>query len=379
MFSKIAFKNTLRSIRDYAVYFFTMTLGVCLFYMFNSIGDQQAMLVLSESQKENVQQLTEMLGYISVFVSFILGFLILYANRFLIRRRKKEMGIYLTLGMSRFRVSAMLIAETFLIGIFSLAVGITLGIFGAQALSVFTARMFQANLSGFYFIFSKEACLKTILYFGVIFLVIMAFNTISVSRLRLIDLIYADRQNENFRVKRLWISVVVFLVSICCLGTAYAIVLKNGMFHETLLLAIILGIIGTLLFFFSLSGFLLRLMQAGKKHYFKNLNMFVLRQINARINTAFLSISVICLMLFVTICTLAGGMSISNLVATQNEMDMPYDISFVCYFGGGAEIPEDMAARMEKAGVPLKEYSKASSQVDLLSTEISHAEMAKGI
>ena len=107
--------------------------------------------------------------------------------------------------------------------------------------------------------------------------------------------------------------------------------------------------------------------------------MFVLRQINARINTAFLSISVICLMLFVTICTLAGGMSISNLVATQNEMDMPYDISFVCYFGGGAEIPEDMAARMEKAGVPLKEYSKASSQVDLLSTEISHAEMAKGI
>lgn len=154
MFSKIAFKNTLRSIRDYAVYFFTMTLGVCLFYMFNSIGDQQAMLVLSESQKENVQQLTEMLGYISVFVSFILGFLILYANRFLIRRRKKEMGIYLTLGMSRFRVSAMLIAETFLIGIFSLAVGITLGIFGAQALSVFTARMFQANLSGFYFIFS---------------------------------------------------------------------------------------------------------------------------------------------------------------------------------------------------------------------------------
>ncbi|MFR8002117.1 MAG: FtsX-like permease family protein [Hydrogeniiclostridium sp.] len=379
MFSKIAFKNTLRSIRDYAVYFFTMTLGVCLFYMFNSIGDQQAMLVLSESQKKNVQQLTEMLGYISVFVSFILGFLILYANRFLIRRRKKEMGIYLTLGMSRFRVSAMLIAETFLIGIFSLAVGITLGIFGAQALSVFTARMFQANLSGFYFIFSKEACLKTILYFGVIFLVIMAFNTISVSRLRLIDLIYADRQNENFRVKRLWISVVVFLVSVCCLGIAYAIVLKNGMFHETLLLAIILGIIGTLFFFFSLSGFLLRLMQAGKKHYYKNLNMFVLRQINARINTAFLSISVICLMLFVTICTLAGGMSISNLVATQNEMDMPYDISFVCYFGGGAKIPEDMAARMEKAGVPLKEYSKARSQVELLSTEISHAEMAKGI
>ncbi len=379
MFSKLAFKNTVRSIRDYAVYFFTMTLGVCLFYMFNPMGDQQAMLVLSESQKENVQQLTEMLGYISVFVSFILGFLILYANRFLIRRRKKEMGIYLTLGMSRFRISGMLIAETFLIGIFSLAVGITLGVFGAQALSVFTARMFQADLSGFYFMFSREACLKTVLYFSVIFLVIMAFNTISVSRLRLIDLIYADRQNENFRVKRLWISVVVFLVSVCCLGIAYAIVLKNGMFHESLLMAVILGILGTILFFFSLSGFLLRLVQAGKKHYFKNLNMFVLRQINARINTAFLSISVICLMLFVTICTLAGGMSISNLVAGQNETDMPYDITFVCYFGDETEIPEDMAKRMEDAGVPLEEYSKAHAQVDLLSTDISCAEMAKGV
>ncbi len=379
MFSKIAFKNTMRSIRDYAVYFFTMTLGVCLFYMFNSIGEQQAMLVLSETQKQNVQRLTEMMGYVSIFVSFILGFLILYANRFLIRRRKKEMGIYLTLGMSRFRISGMLIGETLLIGIFSLGIGLLVGTFGAQALSVFTARLFQADLSGFYFIFSREACLKTVLYFGVIFLVIMAFNTVSVSRLRLIELLYADRQNEKYRVKNLWISVAVFVLSILCLGTAYAIVLKDGMFQESLSTAVILGIIGTVLFFFSLSGFLLRLMQAGKKWYYKNLNMFVLRQINARINTAFLSISVICLMLFVTICTLAGGMSISNLVASQNEIDMPYDISFTCYPVEDIQLPEDMGARMEEKGIPLGKYAKARSQVTVYMTDISHMEMAQGI
>ena len=95
MFFKLALKNVTKSIKDYTVYFLTMTFGVCLFYMFNSIDSQTAMLQLSASQYESMKMLTQAISYVSIFISIILGFLIVYANQFLIKRRKKELGVYM--------------------------------------------------------------------------------------------------------------------------------------------------------------------------------------------------------------------------------------------------------------------------------------------
>ena len=86
-----------KSLKDYAIYFLTLVLGVAIFYMFNSIDSQQAMIRVSESQREIIKLMIEVLGYISIFVAVILGLLIVYANNFLINRRKKEFGIYMTL------------------------------------------------------------------------------------------------------------------------------------------------------------------------------------------------------------------------------------------------------------------------------------------
>ncbi len=124
MLFKLSLKNMRKSIKDYAIYFLTLVLGVAIFYMFNSLDSQQAMLQVSQSQKEIIKLMISMLGMVSVFVAIILGLLIVYANNFLINRRKKEFGIYMSLGMGKRQISKIILMETIFVGIISLIIGL---------------------------------------------------------------------------------------------------------------------------------------------------------------------------------------------------------------------------------------------------------------
>lgn len=343
MYFNLSIKNVKKSFKDYTLYFLTLTFSVCIFYVFNSIEAQKAMLVISESAVQMLRTITLLIGYISVFISFILGFLIVYANNFLIKRRKKEIGIYLTLGMEKRKVARMLVSETFIIGIVSLATGLLAGIFLSQGLSVVTARLFEVDMSGYRFIFSSAAFVKTVLYFSAMFLVVIIFCTISISKYKLIDLINAERQNERQRIRNPILTMVLFVLSVGCLGTAYGLVLKNGIqeFNGMLAFEMSLGALGTFLFFASLSGFFLKLLQYNKKMYLKGLNAFILRQINSRVNTAHISMSFICLMLFCTIGVLSTGLGANSALNDGYKYCAPYDASF--YVEGDTNISDKFA------------------------------------
>ncbi len=330
MLTKLVFKNVGKSMQDYTVYFFTLVFGVSIFYMFNSIYAQQNIMVVTEILTDSMIALRKILSVISVFVAIILGFLIVYANSFFIRRRKKEMGIYMTLGMSKGKISTILVLETFLMGLLALIAGLFIGVFGSQFMSVFTAKIFEADMTAYKFIFSPDAALKSILYFAVIFLTVIIFNTIAVSKYKLIDLIYGGRKNESLKIRSTKLSVLVFLVSIVFLGTAYALVLKNGIINinRIFLLSIILGTAGSLLFFFSLSGILTKLVQSNKKLYYKNLTMFVTRQLTSKINTNFISISVVSIVLLLVIGIFSTGYSMKNILSADLKETAPYDVSF---------------------------------------------------
>lgn len=353
MFFKLAVKNVRKSLRDYTLYFLTLSFSVCIFYVFNSIEAQKAMMSISASTADILKTITMLIGYISIFVSFILGFLIVYANNFLIRRRKKEIGIYLTLGMKKSRVSRMLVSETFIIGVISLAAGLLAGVFLSQWLSVITAKLFEVDMSGYRFIFSSMAFLKTIIYFGVIFLIVMFLSTISISKYKLIDLINADRQNERQKLRSPFLTFVLFLLSVALIGVAYALVLKNGIqqFDTMLKIEMAMGAAGTFLFFASLSGFFLKLLQYNGKLYFRKLNMFILRQINSRINTAHISMSFICLMLFSTIGILSTALGANNALNSGYRFCAPFDASFAA--AGKMDIPAEMA----KYGFDIEDYT----------------------
>ena len=146
MFCKLAFKNVRKSFQDYTIYFLTLTFAVCLFYVFNSVQSQKAMLEISASTETMMQMLETLIAFFSIFVAVVLGFLIVYANNFLVKRRKKELGLYQMLGMNRRSVSLLLMLETVFVGIIALAAGLILGVFASQGMSIVTASLFEVQL-----------------------------------------------------------------------------------------------------------------------------------------------------------------------------------------------------------------------------------------
>ena len=330
MLFKLSFRNMKKSFKDYAIYFLTLVLGVAIFYMFNSIDSQQAMIEVSQSTREMIQLLIQMLGMVSVFIAIVLGFLIVYANNFLINRRKREFGIYMSLGMGRRQISGIILLETLLIGILSLLVGIFIGVFASQFMSILVAKLFEADMSEFTFVFSKDACIKTCIYFAVMYIAVIIFNTLTISRYKLINLLTAVKKNEKVKLKNPIISILIFIASSVLLGYAYYLV-TGGVYElrtgEQLLKPILMGVIGTVGVFWSLSGFILRLIQTRKSVYLKGTNMFVLRQLNNKINTNIVSMTVICLMLFMTISALSSSLSIQSALDSQLEKFTPVDVN----------------------------------------------------
>ena len=334
MYYKIALNSVKKSFKDYTIYFLTLTFAVCIFYSFNSIESQKAMLDLTVSQKAYMKLFSSVISIASVFVSFILGDLIIYANNFLIKKRKKEMGIYITLGMPKRKVSNILLLETVLIGIISLGIGLILGVVLSQGLSILTAKLFMGSMTSYQFAFSINAVLKTILYFGIIFLLVMIFNTVIISKYKLIDLLNASKKNEKIKMRNPVISSIIFCLAVIFIVVAYIFVNKSGLDIQSTYfeLSIVLGVIGTFLFFFGLSGIVLYVIQRSKNIYLKNLNIFIVRQISSKFNTNFLSMSLICLMLFITTVMLSSGLGFKNTMEQGVKKNTPFDASIEIYY-----------------------------------------------
>lgn len=334
MLFKLSIKNMKKSLKDYAIYFITLVLGVAVFYMFNSLDSQEAMLQVSSSTKQMIQLMINMLSMVSVFIAVILGLLIVYANNFLINRRKKEFGIYMTLGMGKRQISKILFIETIFVGIISLAIGLVLGIFASQFMSILVAKLFQADMSKFEFVFSKDACIKTCIYFAVMYLAVLLFNAFTISRYKLINLLTAVKKNEQIKMKNPIVCIIVFIIAAVGLEYAYWMVTK-GIFsmkdiNETtraIGLSVLIGVIGTILIFWSFSGLILKLVQAKRSTYLKGTNMFVLRQLHNKINTTVISMSVICLMLFMTITALSSSIALKNSMQADVEKMTPVDLN----------------------------------------------------
>lgn len=352
MFSKLAWKNVRRSVKDYGVWFLTIIFGVCLFYVFNALENQSVLRFLAQNPKVNiVEAIQRLIGMLSVFVWVVLAFLILYASGFLIRRRKSELGTYLLLGMERWQVARLLLAETVCIGILALAAGLVLGVVAAWGLSAFTAGLFAVPMTYFTFSVSLPALAKTALAFAAIFLLVMVYHAFAVSRCKLIDLMQANRVNQTFRQRSLGASVALFLAGIILLVIAYAMLLTRGLLRVDSLFWVMIGLgsLGTLLFFRSLSGFLLRICKGSKGLYYKKLNLFVLRQFNARINTTYRSMTVICLMLLLALGITASSVGLNNTVEQMTNERYPRDMQLTFWNEAGDPEP-DLAAILKEGG-----------------------------
>ena len=349
---KIALKNIKKSRSDYSVYFFTLIIGVAIFYMFNSIGTQGLMEDVSKSGNENVQMLISVMGGVSVGVAVILGMLIIYANGFLIKRRKKEFGIYMLLGMGKKKVSKILICETCVVGFVSLVIGMIAGIFGSQLLSIVVAKMFAVDVTGYTFDISGRAVVITILCFAAIFLVVLIFNTKMVGRYKLIDLMNAEKAREKQIIRNTKLSVVLFILSFAVLTAACIEVgffgedmSKNGFIACSLIL-----VVATFVIFASFAGFFQKLMEKRRGFYKKGLNSYIVRQFSGNMNTSAVSIALISLLLFISLCLFSSGFSIRTYLNNRLGNATPVDVTMQI----SSADPEGF---LKEKGVPLNEWA----------------------
>ncbi len=354
MLFKLSIKNIKKSFKDYAIYFLTLVLGVAIFYVFNAIDSQEAMLTLTSAEKEIINLMNEFLSGVSILVAIILGFLIIYASRFLIKRRKKEFGIYLTLGMGKRQVSKILLMETLIIGLISLAVGLGIGVIASQFMSIIVAKLFEADMSRFEFVFSQASMIKTVMYYAIIYLIVMIFNVFAVTKYKLIDLLTASKKGEKVKVRNLTISVILFIISVGILSYAYYLATNRLDSLDLFGFSILLGIIGTFLLFFGVSGFILKLVQSNKKLYLKGLNIFTLRQINSKVNTMVFSMSIICLLLFFTITIFSSAWSINVSLKKDLVYGTPADVQIISYSQDVLDVQEGI---LDKVGYDINNFS----------------------
>ena len=329
MLFKLSLSNIRRSLRDYAIYFFTLITGVSVFYVFNAISGQAAAMQISAAENDLLQILDTLISGTSVFVAFVLGLLIVYASRFLMKRRSKEFAVYMTLGMSKGRISAILLVETVIIGCGSLAVGLITGIALSQLMSALIASLFDADMSAYRFSVSGEAIFRTVVCFAVMYMVVMLFNSIVVTKMKLIDLLRSGKRPEQIKLKSPFLCAAVFVFAAVGLGWSYynATWLFGKLNRTKLLVIIAVGAVSTFCIFWSLSGMMLRTVRSVKKVYYSTLNSFTFRQLSSKINTTIFSMTVICLMLFITICTLTSAFSIRRSTTKALNEVCPADFN----------------------------------------------------
>ena len=326
MYFKLAFRNVKKSYKDFLIYFTTLTFSVALFYVFNSFSAQSVILELDSETSYMVETLVRVMQIMSLVVSVIFGFLILYANNFLIKRRKKELGMYTLLGMKKSKINRVLVYETIFIGLASLFSGLLLGVVLSQVSATFSARLIEVPVN-FKFVFSFYSVIITSLSFMAIFIFVGIFNLINLQRYKLIDLLKAEKINESLKISNTWLNLIVLLLSLGLLIFTYYWVLSDPWFLDYILLVIVLGSVANFGLFYGLSALITKVPKLFPKFYNKNLNTFNLRQIGAKINSTYKMMAVVSIMLLLGIGALATSFNINRILANEYHSNNPYDLT----------------------------------------------------
>lgn len=336
MLCKLAWGNVRRAGRDYLVYLLTLTLGVTVFYAFNTISMQVDIAGIDE--KGLAQVMGSMLGNLTYFLAGVMAFLMVYANNFIMKRRKKEFGLYQVLGMGRGRVATIMALETVIVSVVAFVVGIVLGVGLSQLMTFFTASLFKTQIANFHFFFSVHAFNLTLACMLVMFVLTLLLNLRAVRRAKLIELMGAERRNESIKTRNPWIAIAIFAVGVVLVGVAYYRLLRDGFpltatdskLQEAMNqfgITTAMVTVGTFALFWGLSGMLIKLLQSLRGVYWRGLNMFTVRQLAAKVNTVCFSMGVIAMLLFLAITSVTCGMSIANVMNENLERYNPVDVS----------------------------------------------------
>lgn len=330
MLFKLAMGNAKRSIKDYLIYIVTITIAFSLMFSFNLISNSKDILDLADMMKN----FRIAMIFVSLIVCFVLGFLINYMIKFIFKRRSKEFGLYLLLGISKKDISLMFILENLILGFISLVLSFFVGILLSTIISSIILNIFNAP----YLVKLPTDYLVPILlslgYFILIYFVVLLLTKRRIKRLKIHDLLYLDSHNEKSKVTKKK-SIVTFIISLILVMGGLCIFNNEfkgvGIEPDTLLviLSIIMLIGGIYLFISSFADFLLSFVLKHKTLKYNKDNLFVMRQFNAKVKTMKKSLGTLSLLITLTLVSLTFSLMFNKIFDIQIDMSAPYDVTII--------------------------------------------------
>lgn len=344
--SKLSLRNARRQARDYLVYFVTIVMAAAMIYAFNG-------LVFSDEIRQ-LSALMDSLPFVVVLASIvvvcIIGWLVSYTTSFMLKRRSRELGTYILIGLENRQVARLFFLENLAVGAIALVLGTLLGNLVFQALRAVTLALFHVPYT-FAFAFSAKAVLLTLAYFALIYLLALLKSRRSIQKMKIYDLLYFDRQNEGEAIHKEQSRRRIFAGSIV-LGVVGTVLL--------LLQNLTLGLLGAALIIAFLYGFFLSF-SSGVPHFFnkrpalkyKGHNLLVFRTLAAKLSTMGVVMATIALLFTGTLIAEGSGLVFDALFQNRADQTTCFDL-FIGSSGRGDTSLDDYLSYID-ANIPVRD------------------------
>lgn len=337
MYPKLILRNVFRNLQTYTIYFLSLTLIYSLLYAFNALPSHPVMQSLSGAKEMLTTVMTQYMGLLSYLILGAIAFLIVYSTNFVLGRRQKELGLYATLGMKKHQIIGTLFFETMLVNIFALLLGFTFGLVLLVLLAHIASEFFMANYFGnLFFLDSKSISLLGYSYL-VTSLIVGVMEVSTFRKKQIISLIQENGVKKSRLIKensiiQLFIfiisSVVIISASLYFSDYHHLSILKNW---GVLLVSVL--VVFVILFYNTLSYFLLRVVKRVSCLYYNKLNSFKIRQFSKQADSNSVTLAVLSLTLILALSLLVfGGSSYTTMNHELNRYS-PFDLQINLYRG----------------------------------------------
>ena len=342
MYTKLAITNIKNNRQFYFPYLLTGIITVAMFYIMCAIESNPG--IQSMPGAKNLGLILRLgIGVIGIFAVIFL----FYTNSFIIKRRKKELGIYNILGMEKRHIAKILSKEAFFTAIIAIGGGLVTGVLFHKLACMLLYRMIGFN-GGITFSFSKKGVMITAILFAIVYLLTYIYDLFQVQLANPIELLQSGNKGEREPKTK----AIMAVLGVLCLGTGYfiAITTKNPIKALTLFfVAVILVIIGTYLLFTAGSIALLKILRRNKGYYYQTKHFTSVSGMIYRMKQNAVGLANICILS--TMVLVAVSTTVSLYVGVEDIMKerYPNEINIRAYYDTGAPSEDSIAPIVEKS------------------------------
>ena len=347
MFFKLAMRNSRRSRKENGLFFASLVVSIVAFYIILALSHQDVMIFLKSLESDAVNSLLQIAAVFYVFSLIMLFFLIYYASKYQLERRRHELGMYIMMGMRRSKLFALLMAEDLGSSVLALIIGLPIAVLVSEVVSILTARLVGLGVIGHHVSFSLQAVVLTTVGFILIKLAAFVILSGKLARKQIGDLLVdvPDTERKQLPAPVYGVSAVLGLAALIA---AYyqGISGYSWISVKYMAVTITLGFVGMFLLFFGFRIFMDAL--ARRANGSKPLAVFGFRQIHENVVTKSGTLAISSVLILGALCCCGAGVGIC--ISRQN-MDHVLDYTFASYGDNVETDSKNIRAKLEEAGV----------------------------